>query len=95
MDNTGMARTDGQGVQYVVPGNGLKSHKVECTTKEEKTRVTKPPRRFATLQRLAMIRVPCTRLGAIERIWDAAPPPHLSLCFAIPIRSQERRCLPH
>ncbi len=39
MDNTGMAavQTD-RGVQYVVPGNGLKvGDKVECTTKEEKT----------------------------------------------------------
>ena len=38
MDNTGMAtvQTD-RGVQYVVPGKGLKvGDKVECTTKEEK-----------------------------------------------------------
>ncbi len=39
MDNTGMAtvQTD-RGVQYVVPGKGLKvGDKVECTTKEGQT----------------------------------------------------------
>ena len=39
MDNTGMGtvQTD-RGVQYVVPGNGLKvGDKVECTTKEGQT----------------------------------------------------------